>query len=135
MPDNDKTNGNKHVIAASDVTGTNVYDLSGEKLGSIDDIIINKATGTAEYAIMNFGGLFGIGEKYHPLPWHVLRYDPERGGYVVDLDRDRLEGAPAYDSSSDPRWSDDGLAGQIDAYYGTPMPGSPGAAVPPGGRI
>lgn len=79
------------LIAASKVNGTNV--LSSEKLGSIYDVILAKGSGKAEYAIMSFGGFLGIGEQYHPLPWNVLSFSPEHDGYVVDLDRSRLEGA------------------------------------------
>jgi hypothetical protein len=42
-----------------------------------------------------FGGFLGIGESYHPLPWRILSYDTALGGYVVDLDRRRLEMSPA----------------------------------------
>jgi hypothetical protein len=37
------------LIAASQVNGTSVYNLKGEKLGSIYDVILRKETGTAEY--------------------------------------------------------------------------------------
>jgi hypothetical protein len=58
------------------------------------------------YAVMSFGGILGIGESYHPLPWKVLTYDPGRGGYAVDISRQQLEGAPSYTSSNQPNWSD-----------------------------
>ena len=67
-----------HAIAASQVNGTNVYNTSGEKLGSVHDVILDKMSGKAEYAIMSFGGFLGIGDKYHPLPWSQLRYDTSR---------------------------------------------------------
>jgi hypothetical protein len=51
-------------------------------------IASNKVEGTA----VSFGGFLGIGESYHPLPWRVLNYDTGMGGYVVDLDKDRLRG-------------------------------------------
>jgi sporulation protein YlmC with PRC-barrel domain len=111
------TSGN--MIAASAVTGTSVYDRQGEKLGSIADVMLNKISGQTEYAILNFGGLFGLGGHHHPLPWHVLRYDPQLGGYVVDLDRRRLEGAPAYENS-DANWNDSGWGRRVDDYYGAP---------------
>jgi len=107
-----------HLIAASKVTGTDVYDLDGEKLGSIYDIMLNRASGRTEYAIMNFGGLFGIGQHYHPLPWSVLRYSDEKGGYVVNLDRKRLEGSPAYAQSDSAAWHDDTWGHRVDEYYG-----------------
>ena len=69
---------------------------------------------------MSFGGFLGIGESYHPLPWRLLKYDVRQGGYVVDLDRRRLEGAPSYTSSSLPNWSDRTYGHRVDDYYGVP---------------
>ena len=85
------------LIAADKVKGTNVYNLAGDKLGSVDDIMIDKVSGRAIYAVMSFGGFLGMGEKYHPLPWATLKYDAQKGGYVVNLDKKQLEGAPNYD--------------------------------------
>jgi sporulation protein YlmC with PRC-barrel domain len=72
------------LIAAEKVEGTNVYNLDGEKLGTVDDIMIDKVSGKAIYALMSFGGFLGIGEKYHPLPWSTLKYDESKGGYLVN---------------------------------------------------
>jgi len=84
------------LIAAGKVEGTHIYNLQGEKLGTVDDIMIDKVSGKAIYAIMSFGGFLGIGEKYHPLPWSTLKYDERQGGYVVNLDKEMLENAPTY---------------------------------------
>ena len=67
---------------------------------------------------MSFGGFLGIGESYHPLPWRVLIYDPRQGGYVVDLDRRRLEAAPSYTLNDMPDWSDKTYGHLLDRYYG-----------------
>ncbi len=114
----DDTSG--RLIAASKVNGTNVYNLSGEKIGSVYDVMLDKHTGKTEYAIMSFGGFLGMGERYHPLPWHVLTYSPSQGGFVVDLDRTRLEGAPSYDTSNSELWGDDTWGERVDDYYGAP---------------
>src|ERR1700752_4650813 len=87
------------LIAASKVNGTPVYNTAGEKLGNIYDVMIDKPSGKVEYAVLSFGGFLGIGNKYHPLPWDKLTYDEQQGGYIVDIDRARLEGAPAYNAS------------------------------------
>ncbi len=63
------------LIAASKVNGTTVYNTAGEKLGSVYDVMIDKRSGKAAYAIMSFGGFLGIGDSYHPLPWQSLTYD------------------------------------------------------------
>jgi hypothetical protein len=85
------------LILASRVTDTPVFNKTGERIGHIDDLSINRISGQVIYAIMSFGGFLGIGEKFHPLPWSILDYDPEQGGYVVPLDKAALEAAPTYD--------------------------------------
>jgi sporulation protein YlmC with PRC-barrel domain len=111
------TSGN--LIAAEKVNGTNVYDMSGEKLGSVDDIMIDKVSGRAIYALLSFGGFLGMGEKYHPLPWATLKYDERKGGYVVDLDKKQLEGAPNFDRSTAFEWTPD-YGRKVDSYYKAP---------------
>ncbi len=111
------TSGN--LIAANKVTGTGVYNRAGEKLGTVDDIIIDKVTGRAIYAVMSFGGFMGVGEKYHPLPWTTLKYDSDQGGYVVNLDKRTLAGAPNYDIHSDFEWTPD-YGRTVDRYYNVP---------------
>jgi sporulation protein YlmC with PRC-barrel domain len=106
------------LIAAERVNGTNVYNPAGEKLGSVEDIMLDKVSGRAIYAIMSFGGFLGMGEKHHPLPWSSLKYDTGKEGYVVDLDKKKLEGAPSYDDR-DFRWTPD-YGRQVDKYYGVP---------------
>ena len=85
------------LILASRVNGTPVFDAAGKRIGHIDDLSIERVSGEVVYAIMSFGGFLGIGEKYHPLPWSMLDYDPDKGGYVVSLDKAVLESAPHYD--------------------------------------
>ena len=61
----------------------------------------------------------GIGEQHHPLPWDALEYDERQGGYVVDLDRSRLEGAPSYHREEDP-WRDPAYPRGVSDYWGYP---------------
>jgi hypothetical protein len=107
------------LIAAEKVEGTNVYNLQGDKLGTVDDIMIDKVSGRAIYALMSFGGFLGMGEKYHPLPWSALKYDESKGGYVVNLDKKMLENAPTYDMEGDFQWTPD-YGRQVDKYYDAP---------------
>jgi hypothetical protein len=107
------------LIAGSKVKGTNVYNLAGEKLGSVEDLMIDKVSGRAIYAVMSFGGFLGMGEKHHPLPWSTLKYDTQKAGYVVNLDKKVLEGAPNYDRGSEFKWTPD-YGRKVDSYYKAP---------------
>jgi sporulation protein YlmC with PRC-barrel domain len=84
------------LIGAARVKGTAVYDSSGERIGTIDEVVISKREGTIAYALMSFGGFLGIGEKYHPLPWDVLTYDTSLGGYQVGTAGENFREAPSY---------------------------------------
>jgi sporulation protein YlmC with PRC-barrel domain len=107
------------LIAADKVKGTDVYNLAGDKLGSVDDIMIDKVTGRAIYAVMSFGGFLGMGDQHYPLPWATLKYDTEKGGYVVNLDKKQLEGAPNYDRNSEFKWTPE-YGRKVDTYYKAP---------------
>jgi hypothetical protein len=118
-PDSEvRTDETGNLISADKVVGTAVYNLQAERLGSVYGLMLNKLNGRVAYAIMSFGGFLGIGESYHPLPWRVLTYDTRLGGYVVDLDRSRLENAPRYTLAEQPDW--DTYGGRVDAYYAIP---------------
>lgn len=86
------------LILASRVEHTPAFNGAGERIGHIEDLSIDRKSGQVVYAIMSFGGFLGIGKRFHPLPWHMLRYDPERGGYLVSLDKQDLEDAPHFDA-------------------------------------
>ena len=74
---------------------------------------------------MSFGGFLGIGESYHPLPWRVLTYDVNLGGYLIDIiDRSQLEKAPRYTASSTPEWNRDYRARSTITGRGCDKPGA-----------
>ncbi len=105
------------LIASDKVEGTAVFDSKGQRLGSVYNFMVDKITGQVAYAVMSFGGFLGLGERFYPLPWKSLSYDPARGGYVVDLDKDRLESAPSYGADEQP-WSDPDYGRNIHGHYG-----------------
>ncbi len=87
--------GHTRSILSSRVKGTSVYNATGEKIGHVEDVVLDKMSNNIMYAVLGFGGFLGMGEKYHPVPWSVLDYDPEKGGYIVPMSKDLLERAPA----------------------------------------
>jgi PRC-barrel domain len=112
------------LISSDKAVGTAVYNRHGEHLGSVYNLMIDKYSGQVAYAVMSFGGFLGIGESYHPLPWRTLTYDTRKGGYVIDVDRTRLETAPSYTSSTAPNWSDRTYGHRVDDFYGVSPYGS-----------
>jgi sporulation protein YlmC with PRC-barrel domain len=79
------------VISSDKVEGTKVYNTAGDKLGSVDDLMIDKVSGQIRYAVLEFGGFLGMGTDRYPLPWNMLKYDLDKEGYVVPIDKDKLK--------------------------------------------
>jgi hypothetical protein len=100
-----------------DLISSDKVNRQGERLGTISNFMVGKRNGRVEYAVLSFGGLFGMGEKFYPLPWDVLTYDTDKGGYVVDLDKDRLQGAPSFERGQEPTY-DREFGERVYGHYG-----------------
>ena len=105
------------LIPADRVNGTDVVNKAGEKLGKIEDVAIEKVSGDVAYAILSFGGVLGIGAKYHPVPWKLLKYDPDKRAYVIPMSKDDLEHAPMIDEQELSGWSDAQTRESIYGFY------------------
>ena len=107
-----------HSLIASDkVEGTPVRRSDGDKIGTIERVMIEKRSGKVAYAVMSFGGFMGLGEEYYTLPWGVLKYNTALDGYELNLTEDQLRGAPrrsaeGHDASFDRDWEE-----HVHRYY------------------
>lgn len=116
----DHTTSGNDVISSSRVEGTSVYNAGGDKLGSIDELMIDKLSGQVRYAVLEFGGFLGMGTDRYPLPWNMLKYDTVQDGYVVPLDKDRLKDAPRYSQDDIPAYTTE-YGKRVHDYYGVGM--------------
>ncbi|MCC3246610.1 PRC-barrel domain-containing protein [Methylocystis sp. WRRC1] len=89
-----------NLISSERVEGTNVHDLAGVKIGEIDHLMIDRASGMVRYAIMTFGGFLGFGSRKYPLPWKAFHYDMSLGGYVTAVTAEQVKSAPQFDEDS-----------------------------------
>ena len=101
---------------SSQIIGTTVSNPQGEKLGKIDDVLIDP-NAAVKYAILSHGGLLGIGDKLIPIPWRALKLDKEKGTLVVNSDKAALEKAPSFDPKEWPKVIDPESLKKIDIYY------------------
>lgn len=105
------------LIGSDKVEGTAVYDRDGTRIGTIHNFMVDKRSGKAEYAVMSFGGFLGMGQTYYPLPWQMLDYDTDLGGFRVEMDEEDLDHAPSFRAGGEPEF-DDQYGRQVHNYYG-----------------
>lgn len=106
--------GHTSAIRAKKVIGTNVKDTSGRKIGTIEDVVLDKQSNSIMFAVVGFGGFLGMAEKYHPIPWSALDYEPSENSYVVSYTKEQLQAAPA--GSIEELTRDDGISFRDRAY-------------------
>jgi hypothetical protein len=105
------------LIPADRVNGTDVYSKAGDKLGKIEDVAIEKVSGEVAYAILSFGGVLGLGAKFHPVPWKLLKYDEDKRAYIVPMSKADLEKAPMIDETELSGWNDEADREVIHSFY------------------
>jgi hypothetical protein len=96
------------VDADEDIRGSKLYGVDDEKLGKIDDVIFDYATGAIRYVVVDTGGW--LQTKQFIVPANRLRASAKHDDdFEVSLTKEQVEAFPPYsdrDLESDDQWSD-----------------------------
>lgn len=129
----------QRLYRGSKIIGATVRDPHDKKIGEIKDIMLDSRRGEIAYAVVNFGGVMGVGSKYHAIPWQALTPGDDGRYYVLQADREIISQAPGFDRGRWPDMSDQRWSAEVDRYWSRmvghgsadanrlPPSGSPGA--------
>ncbi len=106
-------------LSASTLIGDAVKNSKGEKLGEIEEIMLDLTAGRVIYAVLSFGGFLGIGDKLFAIPWQALTIDTENEVVIFDVEKEVLEDAPGFDKDDWPTTvsEDDTWLVEVYEYY------------------
>jgi hypothetical protein len=124
MPREGAATGQPTLLSADTLTGDDVFNLQDEKLGTIEDIMLDTQQGKIRYAVLSCGGFLGMGDRLFAIPWSALTLDSEHKRFTLDVDKERLKDAPGFDKDNWPSWSDSTWSASVDSYYRTSQPGT-----------
>lgn len=93
------------VLKASDVIGMKVEGTDDKSLGTIKDLVLDPVEGDIQYAVLDFGGFFGIKDKYFAVPWEALTFDNASKKIVLDVAKRDFKKAPGFDKNHWPDFS------------------------------
>lgn len=105
------------LLSAATITGDEVCNLQDEKLGKIQDIMLDMTEGKIRYAVLTSGGFLGMGDRLFAIPWQALKLDKENKRFMLDVDVERLKNAPGFNKDEWPNMADPSWNSIIESYY------------------
>lgn len=106
-----------NLYRGSKIIGSNVRDARDRKIGQIKDLILDGPRGEIAYAVVNFGGVMGVGRKFHAIPWRALEPGDSGNYYILHADRETIDLAPGFDKGRWPDMTDRKWRDEIDRYW------------------
>lgn len=94
-------------IKASALLGKEVVGTGGEELGEINDVVINLNGGKVHAAVLEFGGILGMGEKQYAFPVSQLKPGSNPDKLVLDIDKQKLKDAKGFAKGQWPAMDDE----------------------------
>lgn len=102
------------VVSATTITGESVINRDDEKLGKIEELMIDANTGHLAYAVLSFSG------NHYAVPWSAFEFANTEKKLILDVDKEKLKAAPGFDKNSTwPDFADRTWGGEIHEYYGS----------------
>lgn len=108
---------NAMLLSADSITGDDVCNMQDEKLGTIQDIMLDTTNGKIRYAVLSAGGFLGMGDRLFAVPWQALKLDKENKRFLLDADAERIKNAPGFDKDNWPNMADASWNSSVESYY------------------
>lgn len=103
-----------HVMKATKVIGLPVRNLQDEKLGKVENLMVDLPAGRLVTAVLSTGGFLGLGDELNAVPPGALRYNSAHDGLVLDATKESLTKAPHFKSNE---WPDTGEPTYAEGVY------------------
>src|SRR6266576_3642305 len=130
-------------IQNSKLVGRKVKSSEGKEIGVIKDVVIDSSNGCMAYTVLSTGGggtgVISGGGKIVAVPWAVYSRMSDLSVLTVNVDRDKIYSAPAFDYTRMDEYARPDYMNNVYSYYGvssgprTAVSGSSGAAASPYG--
>jgi len=108
-------------LTAKTLIGDDVKNSEGEKLGDVEDLMIDLQGGTVAYVVVSHGGVLGVGDKLFAIPWGAFILDASDHSLILDVDKDRLKNAEGFDKGNWPNTADPAWQKEVGEYYGVEL--------------
>src|ERR1039457_6054922 len=105
------------VQQASKLMGTSVKNLQDEKLGKVENFMVDLSAGRIVAVIISSGGFIGMGDELSAVPPTALRFNAEHDTLRLDASKEMLASSPHFKANEWPDLSQPDYAGGIYRAY------------------
>jgi hypothetical protein len=107
-------------LKASSIIGLQVRNDSGDRLGKVQDIIVNLESHSAPFAIVEFGGTLGIGATHVAVPLTDLKWSSDPKQLLLMATKDEFQSASSAPTGAWMMVSGEEWTRSVDKFYGQP---------------
>ena len=114
-----------YVQKASRLMGTPVKNLQDQKLGKVENLMVDVSAGRIVAVIISSGGYIGLGDELSAVPPTALRFNAQHDTLQLDASKEMLASSPHFKASQWPDFSQPGYAGgvyhayKVEPYFST----------------
>ena len=94
-------------MPASQLIGKKVMDSQGKELGEVSDVVLDLQSAKVHAAVLEFGGILGVGEKNYAFPISQLKQGKNKNQFTMDIDKQKLENAQGFAKGQWPEMDDE----------------------------
>ena len=97
--------------------GTPVKNLQDEKLGKVENLMLDLSAGRIVAVVISSGGFIGIGDELSAIPPSALRFNTERDTLQLDASKETLAASPHFKANQWPDFSQPSYASGVYSAY------------------
>lgn len=115
-----RDNLNELNLPVNDLKGATVKNLSGDRIGKINDLMLDVDRGSIAYAVLEVDtGFLNLGSKYFAIPWQAFSFEKHYENEItLDVDKQKLEDSPGFDKEDWPTGPQYEFIDRVHTYYG-----------------
>jgi sporulation protein YlmC with PRC-barrel domain len=115
------------ILTATSIIGDQIYNLQGEHVGKIKDIMVDLEEGYISYVVLEYGGFLGMGGKLFAFPFKTIQLDQVNRRFILDVSKELLNKEPGFDKSHWPATNSHGYSAGKSTTWGSFMGPNTGA--------
>ena len=108
----------RRVERGSKLLGLPVTSTTGDKVGKVEDLVVDLAAAWVTEVVVSTGGFLGIGDELSAVPPSLFRFGVDHGTLVLQASKELVHSAPRFKPEEWPQHASPERVGEVYRAYG-----------------